>query len=521
MPERLVNVGNWISRWSAIRPKATAIISDDRPVSYLELSKRINKLVHFCFSSGIKRGDRVAVLLHNRKEYIEIFFALSKLGAIMIPLNWRLAVSEIQFILRDSGAKGIFFEPEFSQSIEVLRKHVEMDVCVWFKGPDATDVTDRPPWAVEYESSLDSHGDGEPEVEEGVGDIDPHIIMYTSGTTGQPKGAVLSHRKTFFNVLNSDMFFDLSTKDIAIVARPLFHSGGLIVNSSPVLYKGGTIIVKRRFSPVEILETVQRYKATIIELPVAVYQRILNECPIENYDLTSLRCRFTGGERVPVRILQELANRGLPVSQIYGLTEVSTLFCLPMDEACTKMGSVGHPIFHGKVRIVDEHNNPVAPGQSGEVIVKGPTVMGGYWGRPDLTNEVVRDGWLHTGDLARMDDDGFVYIVDRSKDMYISGGENIYPAEIEKVLVGHPAVADAAVIGVYDQKWGEVGKAFIILKNGCGVEKQEVVAFLTEKVARYKIPKYFEFTDRLPKTASGKVKKYLLKQAEKGGDCGN
>jgi len=513
MPERLVNVGNWISQWSMIRPRATAIIADDVPFTYLEVNKRINKLVGFLLSAGIRKGDRVAVLLHNRKEYIEIFFALSKLGGIIVPLNWRLAVSEIQFILQDSGAKVIFFEPEFKQSIETLRKHVEIDVCVWCIGPDDPRATDIPSWAVEYETALSGCRDTEPKLDERVGDADPHIIMYTSGTTGVPKGAVLSHRKTFFNVLNSDMFFDLTTKDIMIVARPMFHSGGLIVNSSPVLYKGGTIVVKRRFRPIEILETVQRYKATIIELPVTVYQRILNECPIENYDLSSLRCCFTGGERVPLRLLKELASRGLAVSQIYGLTEVSTLFCLPMEEAREKIGSVGHPVFHGSVKIVDEKGNPVEPGQNGEVIVKGPIVMGGYWKRPDLTDEVIKDGWLHTGDLARTDNEGFVYIVDRSKDMFISGGENVYPAEIEKVLLGHPVVADAAVVGVNDEKWGEVGRAFIVLKNNQSVTTEEIIVFLEDKLAKYKIPKHIKFMSELPKTASGKIKKYLLKQA--------
>jgi fatty-acyl-CoA synthase len=513
MAENLVNIGNWIRQWSMIRPRATAIISDDVPFTYLDLNRRINRLVHFLLATGVKKGDRVAVLLHNRKEYIEIFFALSKLGGIIVPLNWRLAVSEIKLILEDSGAKTLFFEHEFVQSVETLKKQVEMDLYVGCINPQDSSAADVPLWAVEYETALSGCGDIEPEIEERVGDTDPHIIMYTSGTTGLPKGAVLSHRKTFFNVLNSDMFFDLTTKDIVIISRPMFHSGGLIVDSAPVLYKGGTIIVKKRFGPLEILETAQRYKVTLFELPATVYQFMLNECPIENYDLSSIRCCFTGGERVSVHLLEELAKRGLVVSQIYGLTEASTLFWLPVEEAREKMGSVGHPIFHGKVRIVNEKGKPVEPGQSGEVIVKGPIVMNGYWKRPDLTSEVIKNGWLHTGDIARMDDDGFVYIVDRSKDMFISGGENVYPAEIEKVLLGHPTVADAAVVGVEDEKWGEVGRALIVLKNNHSVTTEEIMVFLGSKLARYKIPKYIKFVDLLPKTASGKIQKHLLKKA--------
>jgi fatty-acyl-CoA synthase len=511
MTERLINVGDWIRQWSAIKPNETAIISDDRPCSYRELDKRINRLSHYLIDAGVRNGDRVAVLLHNCKEYIEIFFALSKLGAIMVPLNWRLAVPEIKFIVEDSGSKTLIFEGEFAESISILKAQTRIETYIVCNQDGKSAI---PEWAPDYESSLSGRPDTEPDIR-GTGDADPHIIMYTSGTTGLPKGATLSHRKTFFNVLNSDMFYDLTTKDVMIIARPMFHSGGLIVDSAPVLYKGGTIIVRRRFSPVEILETVQKYKVTILELPATVYQFILNQCDLSRYDLSSIRCCFTGGERVPVYLLEELSRRGLVVSQIYGLTEASTLFWLPTHEAVKKMGSVGHPIFHGRVKIVDEKGNEVKPGESGEIVVKGPIVMNGYWKRRDLTDEVIKDGWFYTGDIARMED-GFVYIMDRKKDMYISGGENVYPAEIEKVLLSHPAVVDAAVVGISDEKWGEVGKAFIVLKGGGKATAEEIRAYLEGKLAKYKVPKYIDFTDALPKTASEKIRKYLLKSNHGG-----
>ena len=509
MTETLVNVGDWIRQWSAIKPHAIAIVSNDVPCTYRELDRRINKLSHALLGLGVRKGDRVAVLLHNCQQFMEIFFSLSKLGAIMVPLNWRLAVPEMEFILRDSASKVMIFEGEFAGNVDVLRRQVGLESCIHCSPHGAEDPA--PPWAYAYESLLAPMSDHVPEPAEAAGDADPHIIMYTSGTTGVPKGAVLSHRKTFFNVLNSDMFFDLSTKDRMIITRPMFHSGGLIVESAPVLYKGGTIIVKRRFRPTEILETAQKYRVTILELPATVYQFILNECSIEQYDLSSVRCCFTGGERVPVHLLTSLAEKGLVVSQIYGLTEASTLFWLPTEEAREKMGSVGHPIFHGRVRIVDEQGNPVKPGESGEIVVKGPIVMSGYWQRQDLTDEAIRDGWLYTGDIARMDEGGFVYIMDRKKDMYISGGENVYPAEIEKLLLSHPVVADAAVVGVADEKWGEVGKAVVVLKKGGQATADEILAFLKDKLARYKMPKYIEFAEALPKTASEKIRKYLLK----------
>ncbi len=514
MSERLVNVGDWIRQWSAIRPNATAIIANDVPCSYRELDRRINKLCHALIGLGISKGDRVAVLLHNCREYIEIFFSLAKLGAIMVPMNWRLAAPEIRFILRDSGTKVVIFEGEFTEAVNSVRSGEAIECCIHLSPHGGEDAA--PSWANGYESLLAPMSDHEPEPEERAGDTDPHIIMYTSGTTGVPKGAVLSHRKTFFNVLNSDMFFDLTTRDRMIVTRPMFHSGGLIVDSAPVLYKGGTIIVKRRFRPIEILETAQRYQVTLMELPATVYQFILNECNLDEYDLSSVRCCFTGGERVPVHLLRSLADKGLVVSQIYGLTEASTIFWLPSEEAREKIGSVGHPIFHGRVKIVDEEGVPVKPGESGEVVVKGPIVMSGYWQRQDLTDEVVKDGWLHTGDIARMDEDGFVYIMDRKKDMYISGGENVYPAEIEKLLLAHPKVMDAAVVGVADEKWGEVGKAFVVLRDNEEARAEEILAFLKDKLARYKMPKYVEFTDALPRTASEKIRKYLLKNGADG-----
>jgi fatty-acyl-CoA synthase len=336
--------------------------------------------------------------------------------------------------------------------------------------------------------------------------------MYTSGTTGVPKGAILTHRKTFFNVLNADIFYNLTSKDIMIVTRPLFHSGGLLVEAAPVLYKGGSLILKKRFQSKEILETVQKYRVTLLEMAATVYQFMLQECDVTQYDLSSIRGYFTGGERVPLAMLEEYQEKGISISQIFGQTEASTITALSPNDAALKIGSVGRPVFHGEVRIVDKTGKESSPGEVGEMIVKGPTLMSGYWNRPDLTAETIRDGWLYTGDLARRDEEGYYYIVDREKDMYISGGENIYPAEIEKVLHTHPKIFDAGIVGVPDEKWGEVGKAFVVLKPGETMRNGEVFEFLKGKVAKYKIPKYVEYIEELPKTASGKIQKFLLKE---------
>ena len=506
----MINIGDWIRKWSFLQPHKKALIFEDRPFTYQEINQRTNQLCHFLLELGIRKGDRISVLLYNCHQYIEIFFALSKIGAILVPLNWRLAAPELKFIIKDSGSRMIIFDPEFEEIIASIRPHLNLS-----NGDYISVGTPCPDWTKDYEKGLLECSVQEPPLQISVGDEDPHMFMYTSGTTGTPKGAILSHRKTFFNALNADIFYNLTSKDIMIVSRPMFHSGGLLVEAAPVLYKGGTLILRKRFRSHEILEAVQRYRVTLLEMAATVYQFILQECDLTQYDLSSIRCYFTGGERVPKVMLKEYYRKGITISQIFGQTEASTITFLSPDDAILKIGSVGLPVFYGEVRIVDKTGKDASPGEVGEIIIKGPTLMSGYWNRPDLTAETIRCGWLYTGDLARMDEEGYIYIVDREKDMYVSGGENVYPAEIEKVLHTHPKIFDTGIVGVPDEKWGEVGKAFIVLKPGETMGNGESFEFLKGKVAKYKIPKYAEYIEELPKTASGKIQKFLLKEMHK------
>jgi fatty-acyl-CoA synthase len=503
----MINVGDWIRKWSALQPKKKALYFEDQPFTYQEVNQRTNQFCHLLLESGVRKEDRVAVLLRNCPQYLEIFLGLSKIGAVLVPLNWRLAGPELELILQDSGARMLIFEPEFEEVVSSIRPRLNFS-----NGDYLTLGNPCPDWAVEYEKGIKKMSPHEPPADGSLGDEDPHIIMYTSGTTGIPKGAVLSQKKTFFNVLNADIVYDLTSKDIMMVTRPMFHSGGLLVEAAPVLYKGGTLIIRKRFRPNEILETIQKYKVTILELAGTVYQFILQDCDLNQYDLSSVRCFFTGGERIPVAMLKEYQKRGIIISQIFGQTESSTITFLPPDRAAKKIGSVGLAVFHGEVRIVDKTGKDVTPGEVGEIIVKGPTLMSGYWNRPDLTAETIRDGWLYTGDLAKTDQEGYLYIVDREGDMYVSGGENVYPAEIEKVLFTHAKILDAGVVGVPDEKWGEVGKAYIVLKPGETMNEEEVLKFVLRRVGKYKVPKYVEFFKELPKTASGKIQKFLLKE---------
>jgi fatty-acyl-CoA synthase len=503
----MINVGDWIRKWSLLQPEKKALYFEDQPFTYQEVNHRTNQLSHLLLEMGIKKGDRIAVLLRNCSQYVHIFLGVSKIGAILVPLNWRLAGPELQFILQDSGSRTLIFDPEFEEvvaSICPLLSIANGDyLAVGLPCPD---------WAIDYEKAVSGQPISEPPVKEPAGGEDPHILMYTSGTTGLPKGAVLSQRKTFFNVLNADIIYNLTTEDVVIASRPLFHSGGLLVQTAPVLYRGGTLILRKRFRAKEILEAIQKYRVTVLEMAATMFQFILSDCDLSQYSLSSVRCFFTGGERIPIALLEEYHRKGITISQIFGQTESSTITFLPPEKATEKIGSVGRPVFHGELRIVDKTGKDVGPEEVGEIIVKGPTLMSGYWNRPDLTAETIREGWLHTGDLARKDAEGYIYIVDREKDMYISGGENVYPAELEKIFFTHPKILDVGVVGVPDEKWGEVGKAYIVLKPGETMTEEEALRFLRGKVGQYKIPKYVEFVEELPKTASGKIQKYRLKE---------
>jgi fatty-acyl-CoA synthase len=456
---------------------------------------------------GIRKGERVAVLLYNSNAYLEVYFALAKLGAILVPLNFRLKGTELEFILKDSGSETLLVGEEFVDVVRSIKSNIPVKEANYIGVGETI-----PSWMINYEKTIENKSTQEPRVGGAIGGEDPHMIMYTSGTTGFPKGAILSHRKTFFNALNANIYYGLIPNDIFLVTRPLFHSGGLLVESSPMLYKGGTIIIKKRFKPVEILETIEKYKVTVVEPPATLLNFILEQCDVKKYDLSSVKCWFTGGERVSPSLLKECQKFGIIVSQLFGQTETSTITWLPMSEASRKFGSVGVPVFHGDIKIVNEEGVDVKPGEVGEIVVSGPTLMSGYWGRPEATDETIKDGWLHTGDLAKVDEEGFFYITDRKKDVIISGGENIYPAEVEKAFLENPKISDVAVVGIPDERWGEVGIAFVVLQEGEKMTEEEALRFCEERMAKYKIPKSVKFLKELPQTASQKIMRYKLRE---------
>jgi fatty-acyl-CoA synthase len=506
-----MNIAWWVKRWSELHPHKTAIIFEGARISYLELHQKVNRTCCWLQSLGIEKGDRVAVMLSNCPEFLELFLACSRMGALFVPVNYRLAAPELDYTLTNSRPRLFVFGDEFIETVSGLNLNqrrpwmlvAAIPVCPHYAG-----VLDYHAGSAAFEGQqpflTDTMAPAVPE--------EAHVIMYTSGTTGQAKGAVLSHRKTFFNCLNADIFFKLHFDDIMLIVLPLFHSGGLFIQASPVIYKGATMILHRNFDPHRTYRDIRAYQVTKFLGVPTIYKSLVKAESERKADLSSLKVSAIGGEKLTPEMMAQFKEAGFSLRQIMGQTETSILLWAHEEDAVRKPGSVGRPVFHAEVRVVDRNGRPCEPGQVGEIVVRGSIMMTEYWQDPVKSEETIRGGWLHTGDLARMDEDGYFYLIDRAKDMFISGGENVYPAEIERVLRMHPDVEDIAVVGVPDETWGEAGYAFVIPKPGSNLKAEDLIGFCDGKLARYKWPKNVEFSAELPLTALGKVRKTELKK---------
>jgi len=510
-----MNIAWWVQRWSELHPAKPAVFFEGRQISYLELHQKANQTSCWLQSLGIEKGDRVAVMLENCPEFIDLYIACSRLGAIFVPVNFRLAPPELDYTLRNARPRLFVFGSACTDTVMSLnlnhrRPLMELS-CVGGR-PVSSDI-------LSYDSGVSEFHGRKPFLMKSLGPADPEepqVIMYTSGTTGQPKGAVLSHRKTFFNCLNADIFFKLHFDDLMLVVLPLFHSGGLFIQASPTLYKGATMVIHPRFDPDRVYEDIERFKITKFLGVPTVYRALLKDEPGKRGDLSSLQVCAIGGEKTTHELLMKCRDAGFPLRQIMGQTETSILLWASEEASIQKPGTVGRPVFHAEVNLLDRDGRPVKPGEVGEIVVRGSIMMKEYWQDPVKTEETIKNGWLRTGDLARMDEDGYFYLVDRAKDMYISGGENVYPAEVEKVLREHPMIEDVAIVGIPDDVWGEVGQAFVILKAGARLECEDVLSFCNGRLARYKWPKQVTFCNDFPRTSLGKVRKTLLIQTGAG-----
>lgn len=490
-----------------LTPKKTALVyvPTGERLTYEQLNERAIRCARFWLETcRWRKGDRVGILAHNRVEFLDAFFAAIKSGLIVVPLNTRLAVEELECIIRDAGLRGLHFGEQFVEIVQQLKHRVAIERWVTLDAPpDSADL--------DYAGAIAAVSP----VDWIPLPCDPEEIcclLYTSGTTGKPKGVMIPHRMVAWNGYNTAVSWQLREDDVSPVFTPLYHAGGLFAFLVPIFAIGGTIVLHSDFDPGEIWRTMEREKCTV-GLAVPTMLKILMEIPeFHRVDLAHLRWLISGGAPLPGEILEAYRRRGIVLRQGYGLTEVGVnCFTMTDEESLRKAGSVGRPLLFTEARLVDLEGRDVAPGDVGELLLRGPHTSKGYWNNPGATAAALdAEGWFATGDLARQDKEGFFYIVGRKKDMYISGGENVYPAEVEHVLVRYDKIAQAAVIGVPDAMWGEVGLAVVVMKPGERASAGEIISFCRERLAKFKVPKYVEFTSELPHTPTGKIQKQEL-----------
>lgn len=486
---------DWLKRWAMYSPNAVALVDDatGESITYLQAFERSNRLARFLtYVKGVKPGDRVAVLSTNELDYVLLFFAVQKTGAVLVPMNFRLTPPELQYIVDDA-------KPTLVIEQMALADRVNGYPELSFDGPGGVTRILR-------DDSIDASDPGM------QSDFDsPCMILYTSGTTGRPKGAILSNRMLFWNSINTGLRLNLVQQDVTLTFAPFFHTGGWNVLNLPFLHRGAKQIFLKKFDPDRVLKLIEREKVSIF-FGVPTMMDMLRQSPLfDKTDLSSVRYAIVGGEPMPIGLIRDWHARNVPVRQGYGLTEFGpNVFSLNEEDAERKIGSIGFPNFYIDTRIVDDQGKNLPRGTPGELLLRGPVTMDGYWNNADATAKTIVDGWVSTGDIARQDDEGYFYIVDRKKDMFISGAENVYPAEIEHLLRSHPDIREVAVIGVPDSKWGEVGLAYIVLKPGAQMDTDAVRAFCEGKLAKYKIPKHARFIAELPKSDAGKILKRAL-----------
>ena len=505
------NIGLLLAKRAELNTHVEALVDHGtgRRFTFFELNQRANRCANAMKARGVRKGDRVAILMMNGTEFVESFFGLAKIGAVVVPINWRLVPDELEYILKNAGATVLLYGTEFAENVAELHA----------RGAGATDLAvfvelgephQRQPFAESYDVLLDA---ASPELNEvDAVDDDLLFIMYTSGTTGLPKGSVHSHESFLWSVITFAITAELRFKDRYAIALPMFHVGALL----PVVinvYRGATNVMLREFDPKVMWDLIGREQITATLAVPSMLNFMLLVPGFEAYDYSSLRWIISGATPVPVTLIERYAAIGIEVHQAYGLTESGGPACMiSPDDALKRIGSTGKAFFHTEVRVVDEAGNDAPPGVPGELIVRARHIMKGYWRNPEATAETIRDGWLYTGDVAITDEDGFITIHDRTKDMIISGGENVYPAELENTIMGHPSVAEVAVIGIPSERWGESPLAVVVVKDGESLTEAQILKHCDGKLARFKLPKAAVFVEAIPRNPTGKALKRVLRE---------
>lgn len=496
---------DWLANWAKYTPNRMFLHEHQRDVqwNYSDFNLRANALADYLLNQyKIKKDDRIAIYSKNKSEHVILFLACIKLGALLVPLNFRLMPRELDILIKDADPKLFFYDEEFKDHIPKLSS---IDKIEFVNTLD--EIT-----KFLFENNIKSDFVSSQILTED----DAVMILYTAGTTGLSKGVIITHKMLFWNSINTGLRLDLHSSDHTQSFAPFFHTGGWNVLFTPFLHHGASHTLLTQFDADLILQLMEKEKATILFGVPTMLQMMADSPYFSKVDLSSVRYAIVGGAPMPIPLINTWHNKGVFIRQGYGLTEVGpNCFSLHQDDAIRKKGSIGFPNFYIETKIVKEDKTECASNEVGELWLKSPVITPGYWKNDKATKESITDGWFHTGDLVKQDEDGYFYVVDRKKNMYISGGENVFPAEVETYLYTNEKVKEAAVIGVDDEKWGEVGKAYIVLKDDQLSNEKEIIDYCKGNLAKYKIPKYVEFLSELPKTEAGKIDKKKLIQMHK------
>ena len=499
---------DFLQRRAQLTPARLAIRDTitGRDYTYGDWNAQANQTANYLRSLGVQAGNRVAVYATNNMAYLDIWMACGKIGVILQNLNWRLTPAELQGLIQDAGPVMLVYSDDFIEQTNQLRSTIP--------GVRHFVAMNQPAQPGDH---VFSERDTFPvTLSEPRPDLDwdsPWVICYTGGTTGLPKGAILSHGNMTWNSINTVMSWGLDQNDVAILNSPLFHTGGLNVFTLPLIHCGGASILCAAFDADQVFDLIAAGDVTLFFGVPTMFIVMQQHSRWPQADFSRLKLVISGGAPCPMPVFERFWEKGVDFKTGYGLTEAGpNTFWLPAADVRRKPGAVGFPLIHIDVRVIRADGTECDPGEPGELIIRGPHVTPGYWNNPDATAAAIRDGWLHTGDLATCDAEGYYTIVGRLKDMIISGGENVYPAEVESVMYRHPAIKEAALIGVPDAKWGEVGRAVVVTEPGRDLTEAELIDFLRDHLARYKVPKSVVFVDALPKTGAGKIDKKVLAQ---------